>query len=102
MDNVRLPDVLGDFDGGAAEFAVALGVVRVITSSTAVKGVAVKVSRVVDKKVAHTGDHGAITDGGKPQAGTAHGNGDACGDNRFHLGAAIARKHDRDFVSERN
>jgi len=42
--------MLGDFDGGPAEFAVALGVIGVIAGRAAVEVVAIEVGRVVDEK----------------------------------------------------
>src|ERR1700693_1580887 len=65
VDYVGGPNMLGDFDGGAAKLAVTFGVVGKISGAVAVESVAVKVAWIVDEKVAHTVEHGAIGNGGE-------------------------------------
>src|ERR1700688_810660 len=65
MDYICGPNVFGDFDDSATEFAVTFGVVGKISGAVAVDSVAVKVAGIVDEKVAHTVEHGAIGNGGE-------------------------------------
>lgn len=100
MDNVSGPDVLGNFNGGATEFAVALGVVGKIAGAIAVDAVAVEIAGIIDKKIAHTVENGAIGNGGKAQAAT-HGNGEAGHHHGSGFYSAIAGQNDGDFVTLR-
>src|SRR5580704_510299 len=68
VDYIGGPDMLSDFNRSAAEFAVTLGVVGIFSRATAINSVAVEVAGIVDKKVAHTVEHGAVGDGRKTQA----------------------------------
>jgi hypothetical protein len=42
--------MLGEFDGGATEFAVAFGVVRIVACGRAIERIAIEVRGIVDKK----------------------------------------------------
>src|SRR5712671_7150070 len=100
MHHVGAPDVLGDFDGGAAEFAVALGVIGVIAGRAAVEVVAIEVGRIVDEKIADAVDHGTIRDGWKTEAGAAHRNRHAGHYDGTSFCSSIAWQDNRDLVSE--
>jgi len=98
MDDVGGPDVLGDFDDRAGEFAVALGVVGKIAGAVAVNSVPVEIGGVVDEKVADGVEESAVGDGRKTEA-TAHGNGEAGHNDGGGFRAAVARENDGDFVA---
>jgi len=53
VDYVGLPDVLGDFNRGAAKLAVAFGIVRIIAPCSAIEPVAIKIGGIVYKKIAN-------------------------------------------------
>src|SRR5712671_1028117 len=100
MHYIGAPDMLGDFDGGAAELAVALGVIGVIAGRAAVEVVAIKIGRVVDEKIADAIDHSAIRDGWKTEAGAAHRNRHAGHYDGTGFCSSIPWQYDGDLVSE--
>src|SRR5262249_41844516 len=66
MEDIRRPNVLGDFDGGPAEFAVTLRIVAEFALCTAVDAVAIEISGIVDEEVADAVDGSAVSNGWKP------------------------------------
>ena len=90
--------MLGDFDDRAGEFAVALGVIGKIAGTVAVNSVAIEIGGIVDEKITHALEQGAVGDGGEAEA-AAHGNGEAGHDDGGGFCAAIARENDGDFVA---
>src|SRR6202043_3976753 len=76
VDYVGRPNVFGDFYSSAAKFAVTLGIIWKFSRAAAVNSVAVKVAGIVDEKVAHTVEHGAVGNGWEAQA-SAQRNGHA-------------------------
>jgi len=50
VDDVGGPNVFGDFNGGAAKFAVTLGIVGIFSGAAAVDSVAVEITRIIDEK----------------------------------------------------
>ena len=53
MNHIRQPDALHEFDGGAAIFGEALGVVRIIDAFLAIELLAIEVAAVDHEKIAH-------------------------------------------------
>ena len=53
MENVRWPDMFGDFNGSAREFTVAFCVVGKIASRSPVNSVTIEISRIVHKEIAN-------------------------------------------------
>src|ERR1700693_3239218 len=98
VDHVGGPNVFGDFDRGATKFAVTLGVVEKISCAVAVNSVAVEIAGIVDEKVAHAVEHGAIGNGGKAQA-TAQRDGDAGHDHHACFYAPVARQDHGQFMA---
>src|ERR1700755_3191358 len=56
VDEVGLPEMFCDFDGAAAELAVALGVVRIVAAAFAVDAGAVEVLRIIDEEILNAGE----------------------------------------------
>lgn len=100
MDYVGGPEVFDDFNGGFAEFGIALGVVRKIAGGSAVDTVAIEIVGIVDEIVLDAAEDAAIGNGRKAQAG-AHGNGEAGADGVFGFCGAIAWEDDSDFLALR-
>ena len=99
MNDVGRPDVFGDFDGGAGEFGVTLGVIGKVSGAVAINSVAIEIAGIVDEKITHAVEDGAVGDGRKTQA-AAHGDGEAGHDDGVGFGVAVTRKDDGDFVAQ--
>src|SRR6266478_1181581 len=100
MNHVGRPNMLGDFDGRAAELTVTLGVVGIIARGSAVEAIAIKIHWVVNEKITHSANHGTVRDGRKTEARPAHRNRDTGHDYGANLRSAVAGQHHRDFVPE--
>ncbi len=100
VDYVGMPEMLGDFNRGAAKLTVALGIIRIIAAGTAVEPVAIKIGGIVYKKIANAVDYGTVGNGWKTEACAAHGNRHAGHDHGTGLRSAVARQHNRDFMAE--
>ena len=101
MENICWPDMLRDFDRRAAEFAVAFGIVGKIASGISVKTVAIEVSGITDKKVAHAIQQRAIHNRRKPQT-VAHRHGKARNYFRTARSSPVPGQHHGHFVTARN
>ena len=101
MEHVGGPCVLGKLNGGAAEFAVALGVVGVVAGRSTVEPVAIEVGGIVDKEIADSSEERAIRNGGKAQA-IAERNRQTWDDRGVGSGTALSREYDGDFVPLRD
>src|SRR5438477_1074531 len=98
MKDIARPEILGDFQRDAAELAIALGVVEVVSSASTVEAIAVEILGVVNEEITDATGGAAAHDGGETEA-RPHRNGDAGDDDGIRFGAAVARQHDRDFVT---
>src|SRR3984957_21214339 len=98
VDYVGGPNVFGDFDDSATEFAITFGVVGKISGAVAVGSVAIKVAGIVDEKVADTVEHGAIGNGGETQP-SAQRDCDAGHNRHARFNAPVTRQHHGQFVA---
>lgn len=98
MDDVGGPNVLGDFDGGAAEFGVALGVVGKVSAAGAVDSVAIEVRGVFQEQILHTVQQRSAANRRETQA-QAHGDSDAGKNSGITFRAAVTREEHGDLVT---
>ncbi len=91
--------MLGDFDGGAGEFGVTLGIIGKISGAVAINAVAVVIAGIIDEEITHAVEDGAVGYGRETQA-AAHGDGEAGHDDGVGFGIAVTGKDDGDFVAK--
>src|ERR1700733_4307909 len=98
VDYIGGPNVFGDFDRGAAKFAVTLGVVGKIPGAVTVNSVAVEIAGMVNEEVAHAVKHGAVGNGWKSQP-TAQRNCDTGHDHHTCFYSPVARQDHSQFMA---
>src|ERR1700676_3363064 len=101
VDYIGGPHVLSDFDRSAAKFAVTLGVIGKISRAAAVDSVAVEVTGIVDEKVAHTIEHGAVGNGGEAQA-SAQRDSHAGHNHHARFYSPVTGQHHGEFMALRD
>src|SRR6202007_2966140 len=92
VENVRWPDMFGDFNGSAREFTVAFCVVGKIASRSPVNSVTIEISRIVHKEIANAIQQRSIRDAWKPQA-ISHRYGQTGNDCSTGLRSPVFRQH---------
>ena len=98
VENIGRPYVFGNFNGNAAEFTIALRIVRKIAERISVDPITVEVRRIIDEKVAHTIENCAVDNSRKAQS-NAQRDGQTWNHKGTGLRAAVSGKHYRDFVA---
>lgn len=97
VDYLRPPNMLREFNGGAAKFAEALGIVVVIAAFFAVELSAIEIVRIVHEIKTNAADRSTFDDGRKAQLVTER-NREARNGAGLRFGAAISRQEDGNLM----